>query len=183
MRLLVNLAAVLAIASCGAASKDQNTNKPTVSEESAKAKAATLPAVAIVRVPVVDGKEDHAKADLRTTSDASLSSTNVASVFESAKAPEQVVDELDKTSSTESFCGWRPWRYNNYYSYNYNYNYNYNWNWGMYSPAYYNYGYYYNYNYSSMYNYGGYNYYQYNSSFYNSYSGYGSAPGNYGYVY
>ena len=180
MRLLVNLAAVFAIASCGVMNLDQKSSKPSVSEESAIARAATLPATAIVRVPVVDGKEVHASADLRTTNEASLSQTNIAGAFETAKSPEQTVDELDKTTSTESFCGWRRW--NRCYNCG-NYNYSYNYNWGMYSPTYYNYGYYYNYRYTNSYNHGGYNYYQYNSSFSNGYSGYGYAPGYNSYVY
>jgi hypothetical protein len=106
---------------------------------------------------------------------------------------EVTVDELDKTTSTESFCGWRRWRRcnscgygNTSYSYNYNSYNNYsnhnNYNWSFYSPAYYNYGYYYGYNYANTYNYAGYNYYQYNSSFGSSYSGQGYAPG-YGAAY
>lgn len=182
MRLLVNLAAVFAIASCGVMNLDQKSSKPSVSEESAIARAATLPATAIVRVPVVDGKEVHASADLRTTNEASLSQTNIAGAFETAKSPEQTVDELDKTTSTESFCGWRRWN-RCYNCGNYNYSYNYNYNWGMYSPTYYNYGYYYNYRYTNSYNHGGYNYYQYNSSFSNGYSGYGYAPGYNSYMY
>ncbi len=191
MRILVTLATVLALASCGSM---QESKKSAISEEAAIAKAAELPSVAIVRVPVgADGKEINDKAELRTTSAQNLTANTVTSAFAAAKTPEVTVDELDKTSSTESFCGWRRWRRcnscgygNTSYSYNYNSYNNYsnhnNYNWSFYSPAYYNYGYYYGYNYANTYNYAGYNYYQYNSSFGSSYSGQGYAPG-YGAAY
>lgn len=177
MRLLVTLAAVFALASCGSMNE---TKKPAISEEAAIAKAAELPATVIVRVPVgTNGKELHDMAELRTTNDAGVNSSSVAAAFSSAKSPDAVVDELDKTSSTESTCGWRRWRRCASCGYAYT---SYNYNWSFYTPAYYNYGYYYGYNYTNSYNYAGYNYYQYNSSFGSSYSGYGNAPG-YGYAY
>ena len=87
MRLLVSLAAVIAITSCGTSKQAQTPNKPVVSEESAKEKGATLPAVTIVRVPVgADGKEVNDQAELRTTNEQTLSNENVASTFAAAKA-------------------------------------------------------------------------------------------------
>ncbi|MEI6398040.1 MAG: hypothetical protein WCO71_04645 [Pseudomonadota bacterium] len=162
MRLLVSLAAVIAITSCGTSKQAQTPNKPVVSEESAKEKGATLPAVTIVRVPVgADGKEVNDQAELRTTNEQTLSNENVASTFAAAKAPVQILDELDTTSSTQSFCGWRYWRRCARCGY-----------WDSYAPAYYNYGYYYNYSYTRTYTYSGYNYYHYNSSFGRGYTGY-----------
>jgi hypothetical protein len=186
MRLLVSLTAALVLASCG--SPDKEAKKPVVTEEAAKAKAAELPSTVLVRVPVdASGKEVHDKAELRTINAKTVSGDSVAASFERASAPDQVVnvDELDASSSTESFCGWRRWRRcttcghaNQNYNYNVNYNYNNNgaWNWAHYAPAYYNYGYYYGYNYSNTFNQSGYNYYQYNSNFNGSYSGYGQFP-------
>ena len=162
MRLLLTLAAVLAIASCGAQNQAPKSTKPAISEASAKAKSADLPAVTIVRVPLgADGKEMNDQAELRTTNETNLNQDSVASAFVVAKAPEQVIDELDATSSTQSFCGWRYWRRCARCAY-----------WSGYAPAYYNYGYYYNYSYTRTYVHTGYNYYQYNSSFGNGYSGY-----------
>ncbi len=162
MRLLVTMAAMIAITSCGTSKQAQESNKPVVSEEAAKEKGATLPAVTIVRVPVgADGKEINDQAELRTTSEQNLSTENVASTFAAANAPVQILDELDTTSSTQSFCGWRYWRRCARCGY-----------WATYAPAYYNYGYYYNYSYTRTYTYTGYNYYQYNSSFGRGYTGY-----------
>jgi hypothetical protein len=183
MRFVMTLVSVLALSACGAMDQGKSAAKPIVSEESAKAQSQALPAVTIVRVPVdASGKEMNEKAEMRLSSEKSLSQATVATVFSASKAPDTFVDELDKSTSTESTCGWRRWYRNcnncgNNYGYGYNYNYNYNYNWSFYRPTYYNYGYYYNWNYAQTYNTSNYNYYQYNSSFNNSYSGYGNAPG------
>jgi hypothetical protein len=185
MRFVMTLVSVLALSACGAMDQGKSAGKPVISEESAKAQSQALPAVTIVRVPVdASGKEMNEKAEMRLSSEKSLSQATVATVFSDSKAPDTFVDELDKSTSTESTCGWRRWYRNcnncgnNYgYGYNYGYNYNYNYNWSFYRPTYYNYGYYYNWNYAQTYNTSNYNYYQYNSSFSNSYSGYGNAPG------
>ncbi len=183
MRFMITFVSVLAVSACGAKDQGKSVTKPVITEEAAKAQSQALPAVTIVRVPVdAAGQEVHDKAEMRLASEKNLSQSNVESVFTASKAPEIFVDELDQTSSTESFCGWRLWRrrcFNNCGSFNYGYNYSYgqNYNWSFYRPTYYNYGYYYNWNYAQTYNAGGYNYYQYNSSFANGYSGFGNAPG------
>ena len=101
------------------------------------------------------------QAELRTTSEQSVTNDNISSTFEAAKAPVQILDELDTTTSTQSYCGWRYWRRCARCGY-----------WVSYAPAYYNYGYYYNYSYAATYTRTTYNYYQYNSSFSSGYSGY-----------
>ena len=186
MRFMITFVSVLAVSACGAKDQGKSAAKPVITEEAAKAQSQALPAVTIVRVPVVSGKEVHDQAEMRLASEKDLSQATVESVFTASKAPETFVDELDQSTSTESFCGWRQWRrqcrhncgsYNYSYNYGYNYSYGQDYNWAFYRPTYYNYGYYYNWNYAQTYNAGGYNYYQYNSSFANSYSGYGNAPG------
>ena len=164
MRLIGILATAFALTACGAVNHETKSNKP--SDESAKATGATLPAVTLIRGPVVgtDRKEMNDKAEMRLSNDQNISTENVESTFASSQAPDKIVktDELDKTTSTESFCGYR-WGGYGYGGYN----------WGFYRPMYYNYGYYYNWNYANMYPWGGYNYYRYNSAFGYGYSGYG----------
>lgn len=192
----------MAVASCGASKKADApaaAQSPKISEDAAKAEAAKLPGVVIVKVPVdANGKEVHDKAEMRLVDGTTtLSQTTIASTFDAAKAPAASTDELDKTSSTESFCGWAfgvGFR-NRYYPSSYG------WNWNFYRPTYLNYGYNYGYNYGGSYGvscgggcggygngynggygngYNGYsssNYYYYNSSFGSSYSGQGWNPG------
>ena len=165
MRLFGILATALALTACGAMTHESSkSNKP--SEESAKATGASLPAVTLIRVPVgADGKEMNDKAEMRLTNEQSIASESVESTFTAAKAPDKVVkvDELDKSSSTESFCGYGWGGFGGYYGYN----------WGFYRPMYYNYGYNYMWNYATVYPWGGYNYYRYNAGFGYGYSGYG----------
>jgi hypothetical protein len=185
MRLMITFVSVLAVSACGAKDQGKSATKPFVTEEAAKAQSQSLPAVTIVRVPVdASGQEIHGQAEMRLASEKSISKDNIEAAFAGSTVPETVVDELDQSSSTESFCGWRQWRrrcFNNCGAFNYNYGYNYsfgqNYNWAFYRPTYYNYGYYYNWNFAQTYNAGGFNYYQYNSSFANGYSGFGAAPG------
>lgn len=179
----------LAFAACSTSKSDApaSNNTPKISEEAAKAQSAQLPGVVIVRVPVdANGKEVNDKAEMRlvNSSDA-VTQSNIAATFDAGKAPATTGDELDQTSSTESFCGW-AWGAGFRRRY---YGNSYGWNWGYYRPTYLNYGYNYGYNYGGMYSSGcgyscggggyagGYsssNYYYYNSGFGNSYSSYGN---------
>jgi hypothetical protein len=176
MRFLSVLFVFAAISSCGSLKKEKSSNKPVVTDEAAKAHSASLSAVTIVRVPVgADGKELNDKAEMRLSNDSNISKDSVSANFLASKVPESVVDELDATTSTESFRGYRNWGFNSYYGNSYNWNY--------YVPTYYYSGYYYNWNYANTYNNcGGYNYYQYNSAYGYGYNGHGRAPG-YGYGY
>ncbi len=182
MRIVATVLSVVALTACGALNNDAKTNKSNVSEEQANVQGAALPAVTIVRVPVgADGKEINDKAEMRVTNAAELSRESVESTFAVSTKAEATVDELDSTSSTASFHGWRRYKRRttvvctvNCYT---------NYNWAFYSPTYYYYGYYYNWDYAQTYsNCGGYNYYQYNRTVTQTYSGYGKAPG-YGYPY
>jgi len=164
MRLFGIFAIAFTVTACGAMNHESSkSNKP--SEESAKATGASLPAVTLIRVPVIDGVEANDKAEMRLSNDQNISTDNVASTFASAKAPDKVVniDELDKSSSTESFCGYGWGGFGGYYGFN----------WGFYRPMYYNFGYNYMWNYANMYPWGGFNYYRYNAGFGYGYSGYG----------
>lgn len=183
---------VVALASCGTAKKSSDApaaNAPKISEDQAKADAATLPGIVIVRVPIdANGKEVQDKAEMRLVDGKeSLTESNIATTFDAGKAP-QATSELDQTSSTESFCGWAfgaGFR-NRYYGNSYA------WNWQFYSPVYLNYGYSYGYNYGGSYGgigygngygngygagYGSSNYYYYNQGFNHGYSNQGWNPG------
>jgi hypothetical protein len=141
----------------------------------APAAAEVVPGSVVVRVPVVDGKEDPNKVEVRIdTEKTDAKDAAIVDTFNKAKSTESIVkeDELDKSTSTQSWFFGRLFggynNYNNYYAPSYYYSYG-----GSYS---------YNYNYNQRpynYNYGGYNYYYYPSYNYNSYS-YGSSYGNNG---
>lgn len=181
---MMNVSLILvaaAITACGASkSEDAVSTAPKISEEAAKAEGAKLPAVAIIKVPVgADGVEQHDAAEMRLASGAeTLDQSNIAGAFDAAQAPQGQVDELDQSSSTESFCGWIGWGRGfrkRYYANNYG------WNWQFYRPTYLNYGYNYGYNYGGYYGvpagqygnngYGNtqFNYYYYNRGFGNTY--------------
>ena len=167
---VITIASVMALTACGTSKKkdDAATTQPSVTAEQAKAQEATLPKAVVVKVPVVNGKEQNDKAEMRLADTNSFTNENIASQFNSAKLPAvtKTKDELDQTSSTEScwlfgFGGGYGYGYAGVGSY-----------WGSYyRPTYMYGGYSYGYGYASPYAYGGYNYYSY---------GYG---GRYGYGY
>lgn len=178
MRIFTVFLAAIAISACGSMDQGSKSQKPAANEVAAKAESAKLASVTIIRVPVgADGKEMNEKAEMRLSNDSNISKETVSASFSAASVPSAVVDELDATTSTESYCGYRRWSRNSYYG---NY-----YNWNYYTPTYYNNGYYYNWNYANSYNNcGGYNYYQYNSGYGNGYNGCGRSPGyGYGYSY
>jgi hypothetical protein len=183
MRLVFTMVAMVALSACGSMNQSKKPTQP-VTEQSAVAESAKLPAVTLVKVPVdASGNEIHDKAEMRLANSADLSEGNVEAVFGSSSAPETFVDELDQSSSTESFHGWRRHcHFNCGRGYTYSNTSYTSYNWSFYRPTYYYYGYYYNWNYAQTYRCRGYNYYRYNSTFSQSYSGYGNAPG-YGYPY
>ncbi|MCX6118044.1 MAG: hypothetical protein NT027_10915 [Proteobacteria bacterium] len=187
---LTAVMSLVALSACGTSSKKESAT--VVTEQQAKAEGASLPSTAIIRVPVgADGQENHEAAEMRLVAQgATISDDTVASTFEASTAPASTVDELDQTSSTESFRGWigcRNFR-------NRHFGNNIGWNWQFYQPTYLNYGYSYGYSYAGSYGYsqgcrrthcgGGvfqqnnqYNYYQYNQSFgQNGYSNQGWDP-------
>jgi hypothetical protein len=195
-------------ASCGGKDSKETTTvqapqNTAVSAEAAKAEGQKLPQIAIVRVPVdADGKEVNDAAEMRlVATNQSLSESNIATSFDKASDPQATTDELDQTSSSESYRGWVNWgvRYRARYT---------GWNWNNYRPTYYNRGYTYNYRYTSHYRvsqnscgvscgcvyascqssygyYNSYNYYQYGQGFNQvGYSNYGYNPAmGYGYGY
>ena len=166
---VITIAMILSVSACGAGKKDDSSNNQTnVSAADAKAKEATLPKAVMVRVPVVDGKEQSEKAEMRLANVSEINSANAVSTFDAAKVPAVVKtrDELDKSSSTEScwLFGWGR-------GYGYGYGY-----WNTYAPVYAYAGYGYSYGYAAYYPFGGYNYYSY------GYRGFGYGQG-YGYGY
>ena len=172
MRLTGILLSATMAASCGAKTGGNKGKAPAVSEQDAIAKGKTLPAVTLIRVPVgTDGKEDSGKAEIRLTDDKSIAADRVVSVFDTSKVPDKTIDELDDTSSTESFCGYYYRRRARYGAVGY-------YNWMSFMPVYYFGGFNYLWNYANSYpGMGGFNYYQYNQGFNGGYSGYGNTPG------
>lgn len=167
----------MAVAACGTSKKQDkapaNAAAPKISEEAAKAEGAKLPSVVIVKVPVgADGKELNDKAEMRLVSGTQeLSQSNIATTFDAGQTPVAIGDELDNSSSTESFCGWAWGGGRRYYG-------NAGWNWGFYRPTYLNYGYNYGYNYGGYYgvNQGGYGG-GYGNNGYGNTGGYGNGNG------
>jgi hypothetical protein len=147
------LLSALACSACSTQKKDQapaaTSPAPKISDDQAKADGAKLPSMAIIKVPVDEnGKEILDKAEMRlVANDQQLTQENISSAFEAAQVPQNVINELDQTSSTESFCGWMGWGlgFRGYYGGGYG------WNWGFYRPTYLNYGYNYGYNYGGYY--------------------------------
>ena len=160
MRLTGILLSATMAASCGAKTGGNKGKAPAVSEQDAIAKGKTLPAVTLIRVPVgTDGKEDSGKAEIRLTDDKSIAADRVVSVFDTSKVPDKTIDELDDTSSTESFCGYYYRRRARYGAVGY-------YNWMSFMPVYYFGGFNYLWNYANSYpGMGGFNYYQYNQGF------------------
>lgn len=114
--------------------------------------ATSLPAAAIVRVPVdAKGQEDASKAELRVQQTGSKAETqeDVVAAFNNGSAVSDVKQstELDGGVSTQAWC---------YRNYGYGYGYGYS-----YYPSYYYYGNYYNYGYGKSYYGYGYKYYYY----------------------
>lgn len=175
----------LALVGCGTHSKKNGEAVAPVQETEAAAPetaapAVVLPAAALVRVPVgADGTEDLTKAELRLQDQpTTVAETEIAAAFDKAATIESLAkeDELDKTSSTQS---WFFGRYSGGYYNNYRFN-------NCFQPNYYAYGNSYAYNsYPQTYGYGGYNYYYYSRpAVYASYgySSYGAGfGGGYGY--
>ena len=176
MRLLSVLISVTAITACGSLKKEDKAAAPAATDDSAAiAHSATLSPVTIIRVPVgADGREANDKAEMRLSNDQAISTESAAASFSSAKAPDSVINELDASTSTESFHGFISCgrSYGNSYGNGYGNSYGNNY-WTFYRPTYYNGGYNYQWNYANSYNNGGYNYYQYNSAYGNGYSGRG----------
>ena len=115
MRLLTSIIALSALSACGSLKQADKAPVPSASEQAAIEHGKTLAPVTLIRVPVgTDGKEISEKAEMRLSSEAAISSESVAANFSSAKAPEAIVDELDKATSTESYRGYRSCGYNNY---------------------------------------------------------------------
>lgn len=168
-------AIVVLVASCGT---KQNNQQPQGEDAQRKA-FESLPASAVVRVPVENGKELRDKAEFKIVDQGKpTDSSSAETLFQSGKAPEKTIsskDELDGDSSTQSWYYPSCYTYSCYgYGYGYNSSYYYS---NYYSSSYYPYvnwyGYNWNYNYYNTYNCNGYNYYYYNRSCY-SYSWCGS---------
>lgn len=148
----ISMLVVLSIATaCSQPSEDtapQPTNAPLTQEE-AKATGAALPKMAIIKVPVgPDGKELNDQAEMRlVTSETKLTQANIEGTFSSAEAPQTVLDELDQTSSTESFRGWLgcgPGFRRSVFGRHAN------WNWRFFRPTYLNTGFNYGYNFGGV---------------------------------
>lgn len=149
------------VAGCGA---DKSKSSSNQNEAMQKQVFSSLPAGAVTRVPVQNGKEVLEKAETKLVTSAKVANdSEAAKAWDNGKTPSKVTsnaDELDKDSSTQSW-------YFPSYGYGYNYSYSsctYSCYYSYYTPYTYSYGYYYPYTYYSTYYYGGYNYYYYNRS-------------------
>lgn len=181
MRNILTLGTLVILASCGSEKKEKSSEqvRVTLTEQEAQKVASDLPQSVIIRVPVkADGTEDNTKVELRTLNieAKSLSKDSVASNFEKAESPKSVVNELDSTTSQESFFGWGCYTcfgrgygygagfgYRSYVAPAYGYGYGFGGGWNAYSPTYFAGGYNWGYSYAGGF-YGaglGYNYYAY----------------------
>ncbi len=132
-----------------------------------------LPQGAVIAVPVnANGEElsDQAQLKLLPIASQDLSDQAIVSSFNQGKSPDQDVNELDQTSSTESFHGWGRYRsYGRYYNYNNGYNNGFGYgrfnqgcnHYRFFQPTYYYAGTPYNWQYQSAYSGSGMNYYYY----------------------
>lgn len=72
-----------------------------------------LPDGAVIAVPLdANGQELPEQADLRIvpTAQEQLQGQAISSAYEAGRRPSRVLDEMDQTSSTESFNGWGNYR-------------------------------------------------------------------------
>jgi hypothetical protein len=108
MRLLSAVITIAAVSACGSLKNEDKATAPAATDDSAAiAHSSTLSPVTIIRVPVgADGKEANDKAEMRLSDDKEISKESVEASFASAKAPDSVIDELDASTSTESYHGY-----------------------------------------------------------------------------
>jgi hypothetical protein len=159
------------LSSCGQITKDEPGNQKHGTQKPVTTVVAPqgLPQGAVIAVPVnAQGEEQPDQAQLKLLPAASqdLSDAAIAGAFAQGHAPDQEVNELDQTTSTESFHGWGRYRsYGRHYGYNNGYGYG-PFNRGchhyrFFQPIYYYAGTPYNWQYQSAYSGSGMNYYYY----------------------
>jgi hypothetical protein len=98
-------------AGCGTEQINRETNSQ---HEGAPYEQPGLPDGAVIAVPLdKNGQELTHESDLRLlpSSQKSLTGEAIRQAFESGRRPDKVLDEMDMTSSTESFQGWGNYRH------------------------------------------------------------------------
>ena len=108
---------------CGLKQAEADNDRP----EKNNVTAAGLPDGAIIAVPVdASGQEIADQADLRIipSADDQLQGQAISEAYEAGRRPNRVLDEIDETSSTESFNGWGNYRRIGQPGYGYGYGYN-----------------------------------------------------------
>ena len=113
MRMLkgFTVAAICGLSACGVQQKEKNDTNPNA--QATQQAPAGLPEGAIIAVPVdAQGKEIPAQAQLKLlpTVPSDSSGASLSQAFAQGKEPDQMINELDQSSSTQSFYGWHNYR-------------------------------------------------------------------------
>jgi len=184
----LSILSTMVLVSCGQSGKGKKSeapaedpqpeNSPTAPTEAPAAPPAekdVMPGSVIVRIPLVDGKEDQSQAQIRIdTAKTDAKESAIVDAFEKSQEIATPVqeDELDQSSSSQSwFFRKNHYGYNNYYTpsyYSYGNRYSYH---TSYRPSYYNYN-------TTSYSYYYYPSYSYSSYGYNNSYGYDNNYGN-----
>jgi len=144
---------LLGFTACGVPSDHGRDDSPSVTPASNR-----LPDAAIIAVPLdSNGREIPAQANMRIIpqSTESLTGDAIASAYNVGRTPDNVLDEMDATSSTESCHGWGNYRMIGRPGLGYGYGYN------QYQPTYYYGGQSFIWRYLNQFQYGNSNYYYY----------------------
>ncbi len=106
---MATLGALISLSGCGKTSAPEDNTR----DNQASKIAATLPEGAMIAVPVgADGKELIGQAQMRLLPKAGqpIDADSMASAFSKGREPDRLADELDQSSSTESYRGWQNYR-------------------------------------------------------------------------
>lgn len=108
---LASVLALLALPSCGNKTDSDHQHER---QETSLPFESRLPDAAVIAVPVdQDNREMTDRAELRVipNSPDSLSGEQIMTAYENGRRPDHVIDEMDVTSSSESFQGWGNYRH------------------------------------------------------------------------
>jgi hypothetical protein len=126
--LITSIVMISLSTACGTKSDE---SKDTAANQNTPAELG-LPEAAVIAVPVDrNGQELPGQADLRILPNGqeSLAGQAIQAAYETGRQPDYVMDEMDDTTSTESFQGWGNYRRIGQPGYGYGYN--------QYQPIYY----------------------------------------------
>jgi hypothetical protein len=177
LKILTTVGVSAMLASCGQLSQaNQPVNKP-VKSKATQLPPQGLPQGAIIAVPVNEqGEEQPDQAQMRILTSVSdstaLSDQAIAAAFSKGQSPDRELNELDQSTSSESYRGWTRYRsYGRYYSNNNGFGFNQRYRYGFHNrgcnnyrffqPTYYYAGTPYAWQYQSSFADGGMNYYYY----------------------